>query len=255
MFTISGIVTFGTADNLAGTTLAGFSLPVAQYLFNTHGAYDTINVLARPGRGRRCRSARDPGSCRRVWRSSAAKPSPTSCQQPSTTASPFFSTALLVFALISLFVGGFTIFNTFSITVGQRPGAGTARVVGASRRQLFRSVLGEAALDRTGRLRWSVSDWGSSRHSGLERCLKAFSISLPSAPLVFEARTVVAAIAVGVGVTVVSAIGPALRAVRIPPVAALVDNQEERGGSRSAPSDRRAASFAIGGVAALAWRG
>ena len=55
----------------------------------------------------------------------------------------FFSTALLVFAFISLFVGGFTIFNTFSITVGQRTRElALLRIVGASRRQVFRSVLG-----------------------------------------------------------------------------------------------------------------
>ena len=59
----------------------------------------------------------------------------------------FLSTALLIFAFIALFVGAFTIFNTFSITVGQRTRElALLRVVGASRRQLFRSVLGEAAL-------------------------------------------------------------------------------------------------------------
>lgn len=59
----------------------------------------------------------------------------------------FISTALLIFAATSLFVGGFTIFNTFSITVGQRTRElALLRVVGASRRQVFRSVLAEAAL-------------------------------------------------------------------------------------------------------------
>ena len=59
----------------------------------------------------------------------------------------FFSTALLVFAFISLFVGGFTIFNTFSILVGQRTRElALLRIVGASRRQVFRSVLVEAAI-------------------------------------------------------------------------------------------------------------
>ncbi len=59
----------------------------------------------------------------------------------------FFSTALLVFAFIALFVGGFTIFNTFSIIVGQRTRElALLRIVGASRRQVFRSVLVEAAI-------------------------------------------------------------------------------------------------------------
>ena len=59
----------------------------------------------------------------------------------------FFSTALLVFAFIALFVGAFTIFNTFSIIVGQRTRElALLRIVGASRRQVFRSVLAEAAI-------------------------------------------------------------------------------------------------------------
>ena len=78
----------------------------------------------------------------------------------------FISTALLVFAFIALFVGGFTIFNTFSITVGQRTRElALLRIVGASRKQLFRSVLAEAAL--TGLLAsLSVSGSASSPRSG-----------------------------------------------------------------------------------------
>ena len=59
----------------------------------------------------------------------------------------FISTALLIFAAIALFVGGFTIFNTLSITVGQRTREpALLRLVGAGRRQVFGSVLGEAAF-------------------------------------------------------------------------------------------------------------
>src|SRR6185437_11963850 len=59
----------------------------------------------------------------------------------------FISTALLIFAAIALFVGAFTIFNTLSITVGQRTRElALLRLVGAGRRQVFGSVLGEAAV-------------------------------------------------------------------------------------------------------------
>jgi len=163
----------------------------------------------------------------------------------------FFSTALLVFAFISLFVGGFTIFNTFSIIVGQRTRElALLRIVGASRRQVFRSVLIEAAI-----LGFVASliglGLGVLAAVGLEALLKGFGISLPSGSLVFEPRTVIAAIVVGLGVTVVSAISPARRAVRIPPVAALVDYQGEQGES----SRRRiviGTVIAVLGVAALA---
>ncbi len=84
----------------------------------------------------------------------------------------------------------------------------------------------------------------------LRALLGAFGITLPSAPLVFEARTVVLALAVGVGVTVISAIGPARRAVRIAPVAALAATREEH-----SESLRRRVTIgglaATGGIAAL----
>jgi putative ABC transport system permease protein len=230
-FTITGIVTFGGDNDLVGDTLAGFSLPTAQRLFNTRGYYDTINVLAKPGV--------DKATLQRA----IAKVLPRGVQVVSgqtvvneetnliNSDLSFISTALLVFAFISLFVGAFTIFNTFSITVGQRTRElALLRIVGASRRQLFRSVLGEAAL--TGLVASLIGlGLGILAALGLVALLKAFGITLPAAPLVFKARTVVVAVGVGVGVTVLSAIGPARRAVRIPPVAALVDHVEEEGDS------------------------
>ena len=139
----------------------------------------------------------------------------------------FFSTALLVFAFISLFVGGFTIFNTFSIIVGQRTRElALLRIVGASRRQVFRSVLAEAAI--TGLVSSVIGlGLGVLAALGLEALLRGFGITLPTGSLVFEPRTAVVGLAVGVGVTVVAAIGPARNAVRIPPIAALSDRQAD----------------------------
>ncbi|MGO9661130.1 MAG: ABC transporter permease, partial [Acidimicrobiales bacterium] len=230
-FTITGIVTFGSDNNLAGATLAGFYLPTAQKLFGDVGYYDTINVLARPG------------ADNVVLQHAIAKVLPPGAQVVSgqTVATEdsgaisndlsFLSTALLAFAFISLFVGGFTIFNTFSITVGQRARElALLRIMGASRRQVFGSVLGEAALVGLGASVLGLG-LGVLAADGLRALLKAFGISLPSEPLVFEARTVLVSIALGVGVTVLSAISPARRAVRIPPVAALVGHREDRAGS------------------------
>ncbi|MFB9840729.1 FtsX-like permease family protein, partial [Actinoallomurus acaciae] len=57
----------------------------------------------------------------------------------------FLRTFLLVFAVISVFVGAFIIFNTFSMLVAQRSRElALLRAVGASRRQVTRAVLGEA---------------------------------------------------------------------------------------------------------------
>jgi putative ABC transport system permease protein len=243
-FTITGIVTFGTADNLAGATLAGFSLPTAQALFNTHGGYDTIDVQAKSG-------ADNIGLQRAI-----AKILPPGVQVVSGAtvanelsnavgnALSFLSTALLVFALISLFVGAFTIYNTFSITVGQRTRElALLRMVGASRRQVFRSVLAEAFLVGLAASLIGLG-LGVLAAVALKALLGAFGVTLPSASLVFEARTVAVALTVGVGVTVISAIGPARRAVRIAPVAAL----QATGNEQSGPLRRRAT---IGGLATI----
>src|SRR5204862_5250452 len=59
----------------------------------------------------------------------------------------FLTTILLAFGFIALFVGGFIIFNTFSITVAQRTREfAMLRTLGASRRQVLASVFGEALL-------------------------------------------------------------------------------------------------------------
>ena len=244
-FTLSGVVTFGTADNLAGLTLAGFYLPTAQVLFDEVGHYDSIDILAKPGADNiRLQQAiakvLPPGV--EVLSGQTVANEETSLINNDLS---FISTALLAFAFIALFVGAFTIFNTFSITVGQRARElALLRIVGASRRQVFTSVLGEAALVG---LAASVVGLGLGVLAavGLEALLKAFGISLPSEPLVFEARTVVVCLVVGVGVTVVSALSPARRAVRIAPVVALVGQREGQGVSM-----RRRVT--VGGVVAVA---
>ncbi len=251
-FTISGIVKFGNADNLAGATLAAFDLPTAQRLFGDVGKYDAIDLLVKPGADK-ATVQQDiarvlPRGVEVVTGQTVADEQTSSINQ----ALGFFSTALLVFAFISLFVGGFTIFNTFSIIVGQRTRElALLRIVGASRRQVFRSVLIEAAI--MGVVASLVGlGLGVLGALGLEALLKGFGITLPSGPLVFETRTVIAALAVGVGVTVVSAISPARRAVRIPPVAALADYRAEQEES----SRRRIVAgsiIAVLGVAALVW--
>jgi putative ABC transport system permease protein len=249
-FRITGIVTFGDDNNLAGATLAGFYRPTAQSLFNARGVYDTINVLAKPGADN---VALQRAITRILPPGVQVVNGQTVINELSSavgTDLSVLSTALLAFALISLFVGAFTIFNTFSITVGQRTRElALLRVVGASRRQVFRSVLGEAALMGLAASLVGLG-LGVLAAAGLKALLGAFGVTLPSAPLVFEPRTAVVGIAVGVGVTVISAIGPARRAVRIPPVAAMVAQTEEQGDPMRGRV-RAGAAIALGGTAAL----
>jgi putative ABC transport system permease protein len=226
-YTITGIAQFGNAPNLAGATLAAFTLSTAQAVTGEVGQFDYINVVAKPGADKadvehNIARALPPGT-EVVTGQTVVQESTSAVDQ----ALSFFSTALLVFAFISLFVGAFTIFNTFSITVGQRTRElALLRVVGASRRQLFRSVLAEAAI--VGAVSSVIGiGLGVLAALGLKELLSAFGVDLPSGPLVFEARTVLVSLAVGVGVTVVASVGPARRAVRIPPVAALGGRQAD----------------------------
>lgn len=227
-FTISGIVTFGSASSLAGATLTAFDLPTAQRLFNSVGSYATINVLAKPGADKVAVQREIAHALPRGIEVVSGQAVANELDKTIHSDLSFLSTALLIFAFISLLVGSFTIFNTFSITVGQRTRElALLRVVGAGRRQLFGSVLSEAAL--TGLVASLIGlGLGVVAALGLKALLGAFGLTLPSAPLVFEARTPIVALIVGIGVTTISAIVPARRAIRIPPVAALVDLDIDR---------------------------
>ena len=202
-FTITGIARYGTLSNLAGATLAAFDLPTAQGVFNRVGQFDAIDVVAQPGADKSV-VQRDiakvlPHGVEVVTGQTVASEATNQINQ----ALSFFSTGLLVFAFIALFVGAFTILNTFSIIVGQRTRElALLRIVGASRRQVFRSVLGEAAI--VGLVSSLIGiGLGVLSAIGLEALLRGFGVDLPTGAPVFEARTVIVALIVGVGVTVV----------------------------------------------------
>ncbi len=130
-------------------------------------------------------------------------------------------TALLAFAFIALFVGAFIIFNTFSITVAQRTREfGLLRMLGASRGQVMRSVVAESALLGVAGSLVGIAA-GFVVALGLRALLKAFGLDLPTTSLQLHTRTVTISLIVGVLVTLVGGAGPALRATRVPPVAAL----------------------------------
>ena len=226
-FRISGIASFVGAGDVPGATFASFSLPTAQKLFGAVGQLYTIDVLTRPGVNKQ-RVRQDiarllPTGIQVVSGRTVAE------QQASSTAQSVapLTTVLLVFGLIALVVGAFTIFNTFSIIVGQRTRElALLRVVGAGRGQLLGSVLLEALLVATVASLVGLG-LGVLVALGLEALLNALGVPLPSGPLVFEPATAAAGLGVGVIATLVAAVGPAWRAVRIPAVAALSAQTEE----------------------------
>jgi putative ABC transport system permease protein len=250
-FTITGITKFGTADNLAGATIAAFDVPTAQAILGRVGQFDAINVVSAAGSDQtmvqRAIAASLPHGVEVVTGQTVVNEQTSSIS----SALGFFNTALLVFGFIALFVGGFTILNTFSIIVGQRTKElALLRIVGASRRQVFMSVLTEAAI--VGLVSSLIGlGLGVLAALGLVALLRGFGVTLPAGPIAFEARTVIVCLVVGVVVTMVSAIGPARRAVRISPVEAVSEQQVEY----EIPMRRRftwGAGITLAGVAALA---
>ena len=133
----------------------------------------------------------------------------------------FFHTFMLVFAVMALLVGGFMIFNTFSITVAQRTREnGLLRALGASRRQVLASVLLEAlAVGVLASLLGLAG--GSAVAVGLKALLAAVGFHMPARGVAFTPSTVVVSLAVGVGVTLLAAVSPARKAAKVPPVAAM----------------------------------
>jgi putative ABC transport system permease protein len=250
-FTLVGITGFGEADNLAGATLAIFEEATAQRVFGKAGRYDSIEIKAAEGVG--ARELRDrlvgtlPADVEVVTSKEVADESAEAVGQ----ALGFFSTALLVFAGIALFVGGFIILNTFSILVAQRTRElALLRALGASRRQVMTSVIIEAFA--VGLFAAIVGlSLGVLVAIGLQNLLKAFGIDLPASGVVLKPRTIIASFVVGVGVTVLSSISPARRASKIPPMAALRGGAEEHGGSLRRRSLAGAVVFALGMAALL----
>ncbi|MFC8131608.1 ABC transporter permease [Streptomyces sp. NPDC057302] len=131
------------------------------------------------------------------------------------------SQVLLIFAGIALFVGIFIIANTFTMLVAQRTKElALMRAVGASRRQVTRSVLIEAFLVG---LVAAVTGFalGIGVAVGLETLMNSAGASLPDGPIVVAPTTIVVALVIGVVVTMLAAWLPGRRAARIPPVAAM----------------------------------
>ena len=250
-FTVVGITGFGEADNLAGATIAIFDLGTAQRVFGKIDRFDSIDAKAAEGVS--AIELRDrvkgavPSGVEVVTSQQVADEGADSVQQ----ALGFFSTALLVFAGISLFVGGFIILNTFSILVAQRTRElALLRALGASRGQVMLSVIAEAFI--VGLFASLVGlGLGVLVAIGLQSLLKAFGIDLPASGAVVAPRTAVVSLLVGVGVTVLSSISPARKASRIAPMAALRGAGVEQGGSLRRRSLVGAVVLALGGAAML----
>ena len=218
---ISGIVTFGSVETIGGATLAGFDLPTAQRLFDKEGKLDEIAVAAKAG-------TTDEALVRQL---ESVLPADTEVRLASEQAEEdaadtnefitFLQGFLLAFAGIALFVGSFVIANSLSITIAQRTREfATIRTLGGSRRQILGSIVLEAlVVGAIASIIGLIS--GLALAKGLFKLFDAVGFTLPNQGLLLETRTIVVSLLVGVLVTLAASLRPAIRATRVPPIAAV----------------------------------
>jgi putative ABC transport system permease protein len=219
-FRLVGLTQLGSAS-FGGASIAQVTLPVAQALTHKLGRFDQISIAAAKGVRAEALKRRIAAEMPAGVRVETAKESADRGSEEIRDNLSFLQTFLLVFGFIAVFVGSFLIFNTFSITVAQRVSEfGMLRTLGASRRQILRSVMVEALA--IGLVGAAIGVVGGFLIAILLRALlKAFEVDLPTTGLVLHSRTVVVALLVGVLVTMVASLVPALRSTRVPPIAAL----------------------------------
>ena len=249
-YTIAGVVKIGGVSSLGGATMAIFDFPTAQRIFNKAGKLDSISVAAKPN----VTPAELVKEIKPLLPATAqVRTGQAEAKQATKDTSGFLNIIqdfLLAFAGVALFVGIFVIANTLSITIGQRTRElATLRTLGASRRQVYWSVMLEAfAIASLA----SVTGLflGLALAKGLNAIFVSFGIDLPQAGTVFATRTIIVSLVVGIVVTLLAAVRPALRATRVAPISAVREGAVLPP-SRFARFTVHGAVIAIGGSVAL----
>ena len=218
---IAGIIQFSSGLSIGGATLAGFDLRTAQRLMKKEGRLDEIAVAATP----------DATEQELVAQIEEVLPPGTQVKTGSEQAQAdaeetnefitFLQGFLLAFGGIALFVGSFVIANSLSITIAQRTRElATLRTIGASRRQILTSIVVESLI--VGVVASVIGLFlGLLLARGLFSLFDAVGFTLPNTGLVFETRTIVVALLAGILVTLLASLRPAMRATRVPPIAAV----------------------------------
>ncbi|MGW0547653.1 ABC transporter permease [Streptomyces altiplanensis] len=220
-YTLSGVFTTEDGQVNAGGSLVLFDTPVAQKLYLAPGRFKDVTVTAAAGASeQRLLDAVKPLLPEGAEAQTGKELADDQAEMIEESLSAL-NQVLLAFAAIALFVGIFLISNTFTMLVAQRTKElALMRAVGASRRQVKRSVLLEALV--VGALASVVGfALGLGLATGLRSAMSAFGAKTPAGPLIVSPTAVAAAFAVGVLVTMLAAWLPARRAAKIPPVAAM----------------------------------
>jgi putative ABC transport system permease protein len=246
-YEVTGIATFGEVATLGGATMAIWDLATAQTLLGKEGRFDGISIAAKEGTSPEALvRAVQPLVPASLEVKDSAEQAAADAKETNVivNAIRYF---LLGFGAIALFVGAFVIFNTLSITVAQRTREfATLRTLGASRRQVMRSVVIEGLV-----IGLLASVVGLFAGYGLAQLLSAVGGELPEAGMVFALRTVLVSLALGTVITVLASIVPALRATRVPPIAAVREGSTLPPSRFAAHSLKTAVVVVVASVAAI----
>ncbi|MDT0397796.1 MULTISPECIES: FtsX-like permease family protein [Streptomyces] len=219
---ITGVFTTDDGNVAAGGSLTLFDTASAQKLFGKPGTFDEIAVKAKAGvSDTALRAQLEKALPSDVVETTTGTELADDQAEAIAASMSGLKQGLLVFAGISLFVGTFIIANTFTMLVAQRTKElALMRAVGASRRQVTRSVLIEAfVVGAVAAVAGLVAGVGIG--AGLRSLMGALDAPMPDGPLVISSGTVGSAFAVGILVTMLAAWLPGRRAAKIPPVAAM----------------------------------
>ncbi|MEV0808735.1 FtsX-like permease family protein [Micromonospora sp. NPDC050200] len=224
-FTLVGVFGYsGDRDSLGGANEVAFTTPVAQRLMlGEPDVFTNISVKAADGVGEAALRDDIAGALGGDFEVKTGEQLSADASAGLKEGLSFFNKILLGFAAVALLVGTFLILNTFSIIVAQRTRElALMRAIGASGRQIIGSVVLEAVA-----VGLIASVLGLAAGVGVGALLAylfgKLAGGLALAGIGVPAAAVIGAFSVGLVITVVAALLPALRASRIPPIAAMQD--------------------------------
>jgi putative ABC transport system permease protein len=227
--TVVGMATYGEAERVGGLTYVAFDTSTAQQLL-TGGTTQLTGILVRAADGVTPDELASRIEATLPAGLEAITGAELTAEQQRDVESDFlgfFQTLLLAFAGIAVVVAAFSIHNTFSILVAQRTReSALLRAIGASRRQVILTVAAEALA--VGVLATAI---GFAAGVGIASVLQSAMESgseLPAADLAIGTGAIVASAVIGIGTTLVASVGPAVKASRVAPLAALRDVAVDR---------------------------
>ena len=221
-FRLTGTHVFGTdEENIFGAQIVAFPLDVATEHLNGGAGWNVILVNLEPGEDIDRVKASIEANVAQGTEVVTAEAAEAEQQTNFSQFINIFQYILLAFAIITLVVSAFLVNNVFSILTGQRiRELGLLRALGSTGTQVTRMVLAESA--GVGVLATGI---GLAGGIGVAAFLRAvFSAqggTLPIDPVALSGRTYLVAVAVGVGITMLAALAPAIRARRVSPMAAI----------------------------------